>query len=215
MELVRYLNSTAVRFVELAFGNKVFIPDLVHEVQKRYRFWEIPQGPEQINTNQGLKFGYGRYNGTTIITFSVFVNGFTVQGEAHTDILNGFLDDFIGWSSNKYDLRYKTMKPVDEIFISAVEVKVQPAMVDKLNPFLKLTETLSKMVAAYGITALPYEVVGVIIDTDATVSKPIRTGRFIFERRVETPFESYLFYSSAPVKTGEHLELLKTLEISL
>jgi hypothetical protein len=215
MELITPLLSSAVRYLQFAEKSDAFVPEVIGQIQERYRFWEAPKGPSDLNYEAGVKFNFGRFHNTTIKSFQIFTNGVMAQADAETSIIDAFLDDILQWIANVYDFHYGQIGPVEKIFVSVVEVRVKS---DLSNIFDKLNSTmqnLSEMVAGYGITAESFTASGITFETDPLRSTPINAGRFVFERRGGKPYESNIFYSSAPVSTEQHLELLANLENSL
>ena len=68
------------------------------------------------------------------------------------------------------------------------------------------------LVASYGQQVPSFEATTLAFQCDLSKVENINPEMFTFERRAEKPFDSGLFYSAAPLKTADHLELLNELE---
>jgi hypothetical protein len=63
-------------------------------------------------------------------------------------------------------------------------------------------------------SSLPFETVGVTLTFDSTQSKQLFTP-FQIQRLAETPFSQKKYYSGAPLKTADHIQLIDDFEASL
>ena len=87
MELIKPLQSTAVRFLRIK-PTEVFIPDIVQGIKDRYRFWEAPLSLAEWNQDTGARFAVGkRSTGKTTIGVDAMINQSRInkQGRASGD----------------------------------------------------------------------------------------------------------------------------------
>ena len=216
MELVKSLATSAVRFIAAPSGtDHVFVPDLAHGVQERYRFWEGPKTIEEFNLNTGARFKTGVFGQTKINALTIYSNGISVEGHAHTDALDAVVDDIISWAESTFDVEFVATEPLAKGFTSSVEVLADPVLLKHFVRLAPVMERLTLMVASYGFTLATYQTTGLIAQSEPSMGKPITPGRFIFEHRAGTILDSGVFYSEAPLSTSHHMELLDLLEATL
>jgi hypothetical protein len=78
-----------------------------------------------------------------------------------------------------------------------------------INPKLgKIAKALASLVPPGSSTS--YEATSLAFSTDFKDGTPLVS--FKFERQINIPFSEHRYYSSAPVHTDDHLELLESLE---
>jgi hypothetical protein len=85
----------------------------------------------------------------------------------------------------------------------------------KMNPLLDEISDVMEEALSRGLKQ-PFRVepTGVIVYVDATQVR-ITPGKFTIERRAEVPFSENIYFSSAPLGTSLHLELVERFEKSL
>jgi len=77
-----------------------------------------------------------------------------------------------------------------------------------------LGDKITSLVSGYLGNSLPFETIGFTFAFDSTQSKQLFTP-FQIMRLAETPFSLKKYYSSAPPKTADHIQLLSDFEASL
>lgn len=215
MEQVSSLQSSAIRFCTMQTSGSIFGPEFVEAVRQRYRFWEFPKSPADFRPDEGIKFAHGLFSGVLITNLSLYTSGILVQAESQTTPLDLFIDDFIAWAEISFGCKYVLSAPVSRGYTSAMVVKAPTGITGGFERLNRVSTVLDGMLKLLGITAAPYAISGFTLHADAAKSTPIVPGRFVFERRVDTPVDDRLFYAEAPVPTEQHHELLKHLETVL
>jgi hypothetical protein len=92
--------------------------------------------------------------------------------------------------------------------------KVEPSvMLDSaLSRFSAIGKRLPELIASYGQDVPEFEPTALTFSCDASKVKDIKPSMFTFERRAEEPFETGLYFSTAPLRTTDHIQLLNELE---
>ena len=81
-------------------SGQLYLPDAVSKLVKRYSFVKSP-GPEQALP---LTFNIGKFRETQISELSVYNDGLIISSASDTDILDAFLNDFLGWATRSLAL---------------------------------------------------------------------------------------------------------------
>jgi hypothetical protein len=71
---------------------------------------------------------------------------------------------------------------------------------------------LTEMIRAYGINTKNFEISGITINADNEAFPAPKPIAFSFERRTGKPYNSGFFFSTASLKTSDHLSILGHLE---
>lgn len=215
MELVSILQSSAIRFCTVENTGTIFGPDFVEAVRQRYRFWEFPKSPAEFRADDGIKFSHGLFNGTIINNITLYKTGVLAQGETDTSTLDLMIDDFLGWAEEYYSGKCILSTPVSRGYVSTIVVRAPTGVNGAFERLNRVSQALDGMLRGLGITAAPYSVSSFALQGDPAQSSPIVPGRFLFERRADTPLEERLFYTEAPVTTDQHQELLRHLDMAV
>jgi hypothetical protein len=84
-----------------------------------------------------------------------------------------------------------------------------------LNPALpKIANVLTERTSAGMRHPFLFEPTAVLFNVDTSQAKS-PPAMFSIERRVDVPFEENTYFSQAPLRTAEHIEILNTFEASL
>lgn len=189
-----------------------YLPDLLRTIVERYAFTAVPT-LDQAAT-EGAKFKTGRLiQGSHLIEIKdlgVFSDG-VLAVCWNTDDAKIILDDLIMLAKNTFGFRHAiTNFPIR--FVSSVVVEFNESLDHALRMFQELRHDLERLVHnAYGLSA---EIVAsrVTLASDPTTLPPHTTVDFTIERRAGMPFSLNRYFSSAPLSTTSHLELLASLE---
>lgn len=213
MELIKPLQSTAVRFLRIK-PTEVFIPDIVQGIKDRYRFWEAPLSLAEWNQDTGARFAVGKFRDANIGTLQIFANGIVTQGDTNTSVLDDMISDAMVWAQESFGLEFIVSQPIEKNFNSTVEVRVSTDILNKFKQLESARNLLSKFVKDLGFPVVDYTLNGITLQSEANELNPIPTNKFVFERRVGPKQEENLFFSEAPTTTDQHIELLQVLEHS-
>lgn len=185
------------------------------ELKDRYEFLKGPFDNATIGTPD-VKYeggGFKTASGTTIqiISLTLHGDGIVVDTMSSTDYADAFLEDVFRWLGKDYGLPSPTDSPIKRIYVSELNVAFEKAA-DFLNPKLKaFVDLVSATIGdeqGGGVGFLGFQ-----LTTDPT--RTPRPNVFRMDREINTSIEDNRFYSLAPVKTGEHIQLLEKLEASL
>jgi hypothetical protein len=194
---------------------QAFTQQTIDKISERYKF----KGPPTITTaleaqkkNEPIYFAAGEFMSksgvSVVVDLKVYNDGFLADCRSSTRDSEMFLADLFSWLPAGLGLP-KTEVPIRKtMYVSELQVESKD-LLTLINPKLA---TLRKSLAALVPkgTATSYEVASLAFATDPKDGTPLIN--FKFERLINTPFAEHRYYSSAPVHTDEHLELLENLE---
>jgi len=188
--------------------------DLVRSFEGRYGFFQGPRTVAEFNTQSGITFLRGQFRqGWFIDKFQLFPQGALVEAKVPTKEIEAFLDDASEWVREKFHLEEAAITPISRFYLSQVEVEVDVALGRELAQFDSVGKQVAEMLRSYGQPVLDFEVADITLRPDAYKIPGAQPGAaFMFMRRDKQPFESRLYFSSAPLSTPDHMLVLNKLE---
>jgi hypothetical protein len=181
---------------------------LLIAIKDRYKFQASPKPGEEFDQASGIVFSNGSFSGNIITKATIFADGIVVETAQSTDLSEQFLADALQFLSTQFGLIYSPEMVQRKIYLSEVIVKAEK----NLNQFFAPMGVIAQQLSQF--TGLSFEPFGFRFGIDTTMSTA-RPSLFTFEREVQKPFNQNRYYSSAPLPTNNHLELLNKLETLL
>lgn len=206
MKLEQVLSARVVRIMEISTPDKSSFngPALARGCEERYAFLQGPRVVADYNLETGVNFLRGNFDGRVIERFQVYLDGLVVEGQGTTSDMDNFLDDFAEWVERTASVKVGDIADGNRYYISSVEVSSDILIESFLNILTITGQDVAKYIRLYGHETNDFIVKGFHLGTDA----PLPT--FTFERRENKPSGTY--FSSAPLRTVDHLHVLERLE---
>ncbi len=226
MELISISLGQAVRLFQASSPiGGAYLPDVVAKFKERYGFLDGPTTTEEFDISKGIGFGHGKfqvnprvlpgglgYSEIIIDSLKIFNDGFVVATEGFVEDADTFLDDVMDWAPKEFRSRILKDPPMRYSYGSHVEVEFFGSL-DLMFPLVNsLNKQMVDNLRRYGSLPPEYEFSGFSLQCDTVKAGSPTPGAFIFERRAQHPFSSNVYFSSAPLKTEDHLKLLEELE---
>lgn len=214
MKVENILLARAIRLLKFT-GHTLHMSYVVRQLVEQYKFLKVPQTLEEYDDAKGITFAHGKFSSgvrdVVIDSFQVFNNGIVADTREDTDESDKFLDDIIEWSMKALG-RVLSSQIVERVYLSNLEISLKTP-ISNYNPSAqKLSGALSRSLTEYGIKHGPIEMVSVALNFDRTKVPDSILTNFTLQRREGTPFESGLYFSTAPLKTKDHIALLQMIE---
>ncbi len=188
----------------------VHYPDLVSALVERYAFAKFPSTPDQFDESKGITFEMGKWNDVVIEKTSILSGGLIVE-TANTDTAEAVLEDAMKWAAAEFRLTLRPEILKRRAFVSQVTFYSE-APILMMNPVLdRISARVTKEVAANLGLPLKYEPTAIAINIDKVMSQ-LTPAPFTIERREGVPFADKKYFSSAPLRTNLHMELLAEME---
>lgn len=212
MELVSVRRARAIWLVDARDLNPrgIDIRPVLEAVKDRYRFRGFPKTAEEVNEQspKGIAFSDGSLSTAdgaySIDTATIYGDGLVVDSGLSTDLSEEFLADLLSFVSSNFALKYRSEMIHKKIYASELIVRTEKNLHTVLDKLSAIAERLSRIVGT------PFEPSGIEFSVDHKISP--RPAPFTFQREVNKSFDQHRYYSSAPLKTNEHEELLSLLE---
>jgi hypothetical protein len=213
MELVAISLARVVSFLEVLsldpFGRNSSL-DVFRNIGSRYSFAQVPQTFAEIDFQKGVELSSGKCNGINVDKLTVYHNGIVVDTRTSTEESEKVLHDVLDLARDLFGAEVKSSRRVfwsQLVFRSNIRLALIHPAIEKI--VARLTASVS--------TDLKHPYVfdpAIVIGADLSQTK-IAPAAFSIERRAEIPFSENTYFSSAPLRTPEHVELLEQFEASL
>jgi hypothetical protein len=139
------------------------------------------------------------------------VNGIVIETRSSTEDSEKVLNDLLDLAHEAFGA---TIKPARWTFASQLMFRSDMRLA-ALNPILpKIAEILTKRASADLKHPFTFEPTTIMLNVD-TAQVKTTPAVFSIERRAEIPFAENTYFSNAPLRTAEHIEILKSFEASI
>ena len=213
MELINFDTSRVIHLISVTRpGGQLYAPDLVRATAERYQFLKGPTVDDLIKRE--VKFSVGKFNDFQIQEFAVYSDGLIVTAAADTDILEAFIEDMLTWGENEFGFTpiISVGKP-ERHFESLLIIKSEVDLAKAMTISEEILTALNALSSSGRYIEAEFKPSGLAIDCDPQQVKAVRKPMsFGFERRLGISFEENVFYSKAPLRTKDHLDLLRLTE---
>jgi hypothetical protein len=220
--IVSHFGSAAVRIVNdevappLGFPSKGIIDSIV----QRYAFVGRPPDAPELQGHQAINFQSGGFTfeekRVAVIGISLVAHGDIVFAPT-TNIAERVLDDLIGHLESEFGFRYSSAKQT-RIYQSNVTVEFNMDLAEKISGLKNFQTFIGKRIArpdrSFQLKRLSLgsgDVPNPLVNTQPTL-EILEQSDFMIERRAGAPYESNRYFSSAPMRTEDHLKLLEQIE---
>jgi hypothetical protein len=211
MEVKNILVSQAIRFIETGsvLERRSPVP-LINGLREKYGFVQVPQTVADLNFKKGVNFLRGYYKGKIIEKFQVYDNGLLCEANENTDLLDEFINDVLAWVTQEQNLPIK--EAGIRAYVSQMEVVTTTDIGSIFSKISSIGPLISKELSSYGQPAHQYKISGLKMHYDSVPTPLPRVPDFSFERRAGSVYSENQFFTSAPIRTDEHLRIVRLLE---
>ncbi len=206
--LIAYLNAE-----ELNPSGRPIAHDYFNAFTERYNFLKRPMAADEIldAQNKGITFELGKMGDVGINKVVLFSWGVVVETSASTDSCEAILQDMLNWGAERFGLANRLGLIMRRNYVSELVFSSDMSL-PVISPKLRtLGDKVTELVGGYLGNSLPFETVGITLAFDSTQSKQLFTP-FQIQRFAETPFSEKKFYSGAPLKTSDHIQVINDFE---
>jgi hypothetical protein len=209
--------SLLVDLLDLGTRTGVYLPEAAMLLQSRYAFVHAPSVPLQAQAQQMYRFEQGRITTDkkqySISAFEIHPHGLVVQG-TDTDAAEAFFDDFFAFGMEHLHLKNPEREPT-KIFLSAMVIEFGSDTNKFLAKWKEITKEFSgQLERTYDIRE-PAQLSRLSLQPDPQALTPrlaALVNEFTIERRIYEPYGHQRYFTTAPLRTDDHIALLQKLE---
>lgn len=215
MKVAKIIYGQSIRFLNIvpSTGQTLYGINLVRAFESRYGFLESPKLLSDFDLSSGITFRHGIFSGRTVIDkFMIYSNGMLAEAAASNQDCYDFISDVIEWSSKAAGISISKSQDNAIIFNSTVHIEMNVDYPKYLTALRLIGTAISGALRSYGHVIPSFELTGLSLSPDVDGKSP---NAFKLERLLGAPFDSNLYFSSAPLSTADHLRILEELEAAL
>ena len=194
--------------------NQVSVPQLIHALVERYGFLKYPKTIEEYDASKGIVFGLGRINNINIDRVEFYFVGIVIETRSSTDDCEAVLQDLIQVVQRLVGTEYKPTTEPRKFFLSEVSFHSELDLNGLNAAFSSLLPKISGLVSSYAREEFKFETVAVLSTPDLANTK-LGPSLFRVDRLAGVPFRDQKYFSSAPLPTKDHLNILEEFEKAL
>ncbi len=214
MELTAIVVARAIALLEVQAldpKGQVSTPDALKSVADRYAFTKVPQDLAEFDLQKGVDLAFGKLDNINIERLTIFGTGIAVDTRSSTEDSEKVILDLLEVVRQSFGA---TVKPSRELFYSQVIFRSDLRLTTLHPVLIRIAQRVSGSVSRDLQQTVAFEPVSIVIHLDASQTK-LNPGVFSIERRLEIPFSENSYFSQAPLRTAEHLELIQEFEAAL
>ncbi len=213
MKLTKVFTARSLWFLDFGELNLagVSIVPIVNAIAQQYSFQKRPARVEELNLNEGIGLTHGIYMANrSPLAVDLVISGSLLAAttQSSTGLSDQFLGELLAWLSNQFGLQYRQEMVREKSYVSEIEVQAQQGfdvLTDKLQRFVV---RLREAGIAGGKT--PFVLSHLAFGPDP--ASQIQPAAFSLQRRAGKSLQERRYFSTAPLPTSTHLELLAEME---
>jgi len=194
-------------------GNQIFVPMLLKSFLDRYHFQKFPD--KVANGSNSYQFEHGLFEGRAIEAFDVYSDGFLVASKSDTSFIDGFVDDVLEFLDVDWGITLSKSNTVDRMYQSAFVFESKKNILKPLQAATKLADSLNERLAKTSGLDVEFNSFGISLSADQAKISSMKPSIFRIERRAGVEFDFGQYFTTAPLKTNDHLAMLEEWEKSL
>ncbi len=214
MRLSAVLLARVIGYVEtadLSPKGTVFLPDLVKELVKRYKFQKFPQTFEQLDDTKGIEFHQGKADATVIQKLAIWNTILVIETRSSTADSKRILEEMLLWGADKFGLNYEPGMIKRFAYVSDLTFYSDAPILGANPPLAKLADRTGEALSEIWQEPVRYQPMILTVGHDPRARK-YEIAPFTIQRRAEARLSENKYFSEAPLPTDVHLRLLEEYE---
>lgn len=191
--------------------NQIYLPHLLSSFIRRYQFLSFPDEIASATPNK-YEFSQGIFEDGAIETFIVYTDGIVVHSKSNSEFLDRFIKDVMAFLRDEWDTHFVESNTTSRMYQSTLIIESDKDILKPLSEAQVLAERIKeKLSTATGLN-VEFEQFGMIFSADCAKIPMLRPAPFRIERRAGTEFSFNQYFTSAPLTTDDHLDILQAWE---
>ena len=207
----QFAQVTRLSTITRKLGNPYF-PFLSNLFKEKYGFTGLPDHSSEESTRFAFEFRHGVFGDVTIDRLALYRSGIVANAASTVELVEHFVDDVVDLIRESLQTEELSSLPVVRLYDSHVVVESTIEFTRSFQLLQEVGSHISTLLNQYGTSAKQYQTAGIVLHSDEPDVGNFKTSKFTFERRIDTPFSANMFFSSAPLRTEDHINLLSEME---
>ncbi len=186
-------------------------PHLAAAVAERYCFGSAPDTIAELD-GQKTEFRHGLFEDSAIEAFEIYNDGIIVTSRSDTDFIDAFIDDFLTWLTKDHGQVIIETHTVRQMYDSGLLVETDRNVFQPFEPYAEIIQLIERSLKESSGLAVKFQNYGFALSADRSQISAMKPNPFRLERKEGIEFSRHQFYSAAPLRTKQHLDILERLE---
>ena len=178
---------------------------------RKYSFAIAPSKIEEL-TAEKIVFAQGNFQNHRIDQLEIFSDGIVVSAKSPSNVIDAFIIELLAWANDEFGLKRIETHVSSKTYESHLIVHSQKKLLSIMDGLKGVQNSLRKMLNASTKIDVEMEHFGFSIAADLTKIAGLKPIAFRLERKADASFGSNIYYSSAPLRTSDHLKVLEQIE---
>jgi hypothetical protein len=184
-------------------------------INERYRFSKSPKNPLDFNSQGALAFEQGFFNnaqGKAIaVTLTIYGDGFVAETQSTTKDATEFLSELCASATKEFGLTDPSAEKMRTGFFSQLDVTFDKPLISLNQKLEGIGKILESQCSPVDGRSRKFTLGGIGLWTE-DMSLPGSPAAFRLERKWGTSWDTNHYFSTAPLETEAHLEVLTEIE---
>ncbi|WP_127373655.1 hypothetical protein [Mesorhizobium sp. M7D.F.Ca.US.004.03.1.1] len=192
----------------------MYLPAATADFAQKYEFVEFPKTLEEMRKAK-VEFRHGRFNNISIESVDLYNDGVVITSRASSNVLDEFLIDVLAYMSERWHATFTKAFPIDRMYESTLTFHSDKDVLKLLAALNNISRSISNRLNATTGAAIDYYPFGIGLSADHAKIPSLKPIPFRIERREGVDFGANIYFSAAPLKTDDHIEILNEWERSV
>ena len=188
-----------------------YIPHIAAQLTERYRFGGAPHSVADFGGKK-FEFKHGLFEGNAIDILEVYNDGIIVSSRSDSDCIDKYIDDLGLWLETTHGLSVIETHTVNKMYESTLLVETDQKIFKPLDEFAGIARLIESALHDSSGLEMQYHNFGLSLSADQSQNPFLKPIPFRFERKEGIEFSRHQFFTTAPLKTKQHLNILEQLE---
>lgn len=198
-------------FAAARLGGQMYLPHAADQLAKRYSFVGAPQSLDELVGNK-VEFRHGLFENSAIDTLEIYNDGVVISSRSDSDVLDAFLDDLNLWIEAELGISIIQTHGVSKMYDSTLIVETDQNIFKPFNAYADIAKMIDEKLQELSGLRVNFQHFGLVLAADQTQNPALKPVPFRFERKFGAEFSLNQFYTTAPLKTRQHFEVLRKIE---
>ena len=198
-------------FTAARLGGQVYLPHAAAKLAERYNFMGAPHSLEDLVGNK-VEFQHGLFEDNAIEALEIYNDGVIVASRSDSDFIDKFLDDLSSWIEVDLGFSIAQTHRVNKMYDSTLIVETDKNIFEPLDAYADIARMIDKKLHNSSGIEVQFQHFSWTLSADHTQNPALKPVPFRFERKAGVEFSLNQYYTTAPLKTKQHIEILREIE---
>jgi len=185
-------------------------PTLVRRLVEDFQFSRYPNDFSNPHQNSQT-FEHGVLD-EVAFDLTIYNDGVMITSRSSTDSVIKIYENMMNWAKMEFSFSLHQTHSVSIMYESALTFKSEKNVLAPLDAYENAANQISKTLRLTSNWGVMFDNFGFALGADDSETRGLRPTMFRLERRAGLEFNSNLYFSTAPVRTQDHVKIIQEIE---